>query len=548
MYRILFTGLILLAAATGLSAQREVRFALDASGLVEAGILEDLDGIRFYVRGDFNRWSGRDLQLEREPGTTLFTGRFHIEGEEGDTLYYKFVMDRRGEIIWEHRPAPPPAENGNRMLVLAGGMQDTGEASFSPDPYFGHPVVFARDLLQEDYLRFRAILEETHPALYDYTPKEVLDSLFDAGYARIDTALAFEDFLMIMTEVISRVGCGHTSLWIPGRYWSEAPEGLFPLRLRVKGEKALVDASCGSLSPLIPGSRIHAVNGTPVEDLLKRLESLTSADGLIQANREARVGRGFAVKYAMAFGFHERFLVQYSLPGKKDLHETWLSAVGKKEVDALKEGRPVLSYREVEKGIGLLTINSFGYYGEVPVFRTFMDSVFLDIREKGTDRLIMDLRGNGGGDPFCASYLWAFLQPGPRPYFEDHYGKYDTLALPVPMGPYPYKGKLYTLIDGHCFSTTGHFTGLLSYHGVGEFVGSESGATYTCTGNATYPALYHTGIMVGTARVMRYTAAVRDMDPRRGILPHHPVEITGEDLSAGRDPVMEKALELCRDW
>jgi len=79
---------------------------------------------------------------------------------------------------------------------------------------------------------------------------------------------------------------------------------------------------------------------------------------------------------------------------------------------------------------------------------------------------------------------------------------------------------------------------------VGKFVGSETGATYTCTGNATYPALDETGIMVGTARVMRYTAAVRDMDPLHGVLPDYPVEPTREDLIKGRDTVLEYALSL----
>ena len=88
----------------------------------------------------------------------------------------------------------------------------------------------------------------------------------------------------------------------------------------------------------------------------------------------------------------------------------------------------------------------------------------------------------------------------------------NTLKIPF------IKGDLYTLIDGLGFSTTGHFCGLLKYHQVGKFVGSETGATYTCTGNATYPALDETGIMVGTARVMRYTAAVKNMDPRRGVI------------------------------
>ena len=75
-------------------------------------------------------------------------------------------------------------------------------------------------------------------------------------------------------------------------------------------------------------------------------------------------------------------------------------------------------------------------------------------------------------------------------------------------------------------------------------MGSESGATYTCTGNATYPTLDQTRIMVGTARVMRYTAAVLNMDPRRGVLPDYPVELSQQDMGSGRDAVLERALQL----
>ncbi|MGC9342482.1 MAG: hypothetical protein ACP5E3_07275, partial [Bacteroidales bacterium] len=113
---------------------------------------------------------------------------------------------------------------------------------------------------------------------------------------------------------------------------------------------------------------------------------------------------------------------------------------------------------------------------------------------------------------------------------------------PIPQPVNHFQGNLLTLIDGNGFSTTGHFCGLLKYHKVGKFVGTELGSTYTCTGNATYPPLKNTGIMVGTARVMRYTAAVKDMDPRRGVLPDYRVELSTEDIVDGRDVVMEYVI------
>ena len=222
-----------------------------------------------------------------------------------------------------------------------------------------------------------------------------------------------------------------------------------------------------------------------------------------------------------------------------------LQPVGKAQVDQGEEAHNEFSMKELNQGqVALLTINTFGYYSEVDMFKSFIDSVFQVIDQKGIDQLILDLRGNGGGDPFCSSYLWGYLQHEPAPYFEDHYGRYDTLANAIPLPELHFQGDLYTLIDGLGFSTTGHFCGLLKYHRVGKFVGTETGATYTCTGNATYPALEQTGIMVGTARVMRYTAAVKDMNPHRGIQPDYPVEPTQEDLIRCRDAVLEYALSL----
>jgi hypothetical protein len=67
---------------------------------------------------------------------------------------------------------------------------------------------------------------------------------------------------------------------------------------------------------------------------------------------------------------------------------------------------------------------------------------------------------------------------------------------------------------------------------------------HTCTGNATYPSLKNTGIMVGTARVRRYTAAVKDMDPQSGIMPDESIEPTPKDIIDDKDAVKDFAILL----
>lgn len=542
-------SLLVLVQAFAASGQSRVTFQLDLDLLVKKQTFSPDQGHRVYVRGSFNEWQGTSFELSRETEGNLYVGSFELDGEPGDTLSYKFVIEKgSGRFFWEHRPEPENPDHGNRRLVLKEPNQLLPVAFFDPNEYFNYPVTFSMEKLQADFTQFRSILEETHPALYDYTEKQVLDSLFDHHYAAIQGEMPFRDFLILMTEVISQVGCGHSSLWIPGDYWNVAPDGLFPLKLMPSGDNYYVIGSYDSTTMVPAGSRIVSINGDPFDQIVSRLQYLSSSDGLIQSFRRAKVGQHFSLKYAMAYGLPEEFTVKYQSPDRPGPEETVLQPISKAMLDRGNESRKELSLKEIGQGeVALLTINSFSYYGQVDMFKSFMDSVFRVIEQKGIAHLIMDLRGNGGGDPFCSSYLWGYLQHEPVPYFEDHYGKYDTLANDIPQPVNHFQGKLYILIDGLCFSTTGHFCGLLKYHRTGVFVGSETGATYTCTGNAIYPALDETGIMVGTARVMRYTAAVKGMDPRRGVIPDYPVEPTRDDLIKGRDAVLEYALSLTRE-
>ncbi|GET22119.1 S41 family peptidase [Prolixibacter denitrificans] len=540
---LLSTLFFLLAPAYG---QVLVTFRIDIEDLIAAGLLSPADSNKVFVRGSFNNWRGTAHELKRLPEQRIYQGTFDLNKEAGDTISYKFVIEKKqGHFFWERNPDPTNPGNGNRQFTLEKEKMVLPIAHFRYDEYFIYPVVFSKQKLQEDFRQFRQILETTHPALYDYTTKEVLDSLFDLSYSRIDTALDFRTFLMLMTEVISQVGCGHSSLWIPNAYWNVAPERLFPLKLQAAEGKTYVTGSYDNKEEIPIGSELLIINQMPISALINQLAALTSADGFNHSYRLTKATQNFAIKYAHAYGFQDTFQIEYLVPGKRQKQVAFLQPVSKEAVDKSKTKHTELSFKEIEgTNAGVLTINTFGYYSRVGMFRSFVDSVFQVIEKNAIGNLILDLRGNGGGDPFCSSYLWAYLEPEPVPYFEDHYGKYDTLANPVPQPAFPYQGKLFTLIDGNGFSTTGHFCGLLKYHQVGKFIGTEIGATYTCTGNATYPPLKHTRIMVGTARVRRYTAAVKNMDPKRGIIPDYPVELTQQDIIDGRDAVLEYALKL----
>ena len=216
--------LLILVQALIMAGKGTVSFQLDLDPLVKENHFSPEKDHRVFVRGSFNNWQGNNFELLRKEGGNLFVGSFEVEGNAGDTIAYKYVIEKgKGRFFWEERPDPSNPDHGNRRLVLPREKLVLPVATFHHNEYFSFPVVFTQAKLQADFKQFRSILEGTHPALYDYTEKAVLDSLFDLNYSAIQGDMSFRNFLMLMTEVISQVGCGHSSLWIPGTYWAVAP-------------------------------------------------------------------------------------------------------------------------------------------------------------------------------------------------------------------------------------------------------------------------------------------------------------------------------------
>jgi len=168
-----------------------------------------------------------------------------------------------------------------------------------------------------------------------------------------------------------------------------------------------------------------------------------------------------------------------------------------------------------------MTIQTFIYYDRVSMFKEFLENCFQEIHEKKIANLILDLRGNDGGDPFCAVPLFSYLENESVPYFAEPYGKYSSLAEQIPLAENHFTGNLFTLIDGRCFSTNGHFCSLLKYHKIGKFIGTEGGATYKCNAGKNMEIhLKNTRIMLYFGR-STFAAAVENMDKSHGILPDY---------------------------
>lgn len=544
MIRILLS-LITIIFICNLNAQTAVTFRLNMQHLIEKKLFKP-ENEKVFVRGNFNGWKENNCELKKNNSENIYSGTFNINANIGDTIEFKFILESpHSRTYWERKPNPENPNYSNRKLVITGSNFIAPLMSFNYDEFIKYPVLFSKVKLHEDFWEVRKTLEEKHPALYDYTDKQTLDSIFDYYYLQIDTALSFNEFYKNISSVLVHIGCGHTKLWIPQDYWQAAPNNFFPLKLLFIENKIYVSGHYSASMSIPVGSEIISINKNSIREILKTLESITSSDAFIRAFKLKSVEKNFSKKYALYYGYPENFIVEFIPPGSLKVKETELQPVDLSAINAHPVRGNKLSLRLLENhNAALLTINTFIYYDQLEKFKSFIDSSFRVIKNEKIKNLIIDLRGNDGGDPFCSSYLLSYIESEPVAYFAEPYGRYNSLSEPIPMAANNFIGNIYTLIDGSCFSTTGHFVSLLKYNHVGKLVGTETGATFTCTGSVHYIDLKNTKLILGTAQKQRYSTAVQNMDRRRGVMPDFHVEQSQNDIVTKKDAVFNFVLDL----
>lgn len=401
---------------------------------------------------------------------------------------------------------------------------------------------FTRTQLHEDLFQLRRAMEGLHPALYDYTSREEFDRLFEKGREDLRDGMGPDEAYRIFAALTARIGCMHSSMWMPRGYWDHLEGRLFPVRLVFVGKKVFVNGSYTDRQPLPRGARILAINGRPIAKILADVSRVISADALSPTYRSHRLGSRFPLHYALFYGHPEAFDVTYSPPeGKKRLKAVLEPVATPKVWKNMVPLRELKFEIKKESNAALMTIPHFSFYRNRGKFFGFIDDAFDQIRGRGLQDLIIDLRGNSGGDPYCAAHLFSYIAHESVPYFAESFGGYAKLAEPIPLQDHRFEGRLYVLIDGGCGSTTGHLCGLLEYHGLGIKIGERTGATYVCHNAHRDFLLRHTRFQASIA-TGTYATAVEGLAGDKGIEPDYAVRPAARDLADGIDTVVEFAL------
>ena len=159
------------------------------------------------------------------------------------------------------------------------------------------------------------------------------------------------------------------------------------------------------------------------------------------------------------------------------------------------------------------------------------------MKSQGMEKLIIDLRNNGGGlvDVTC-NILDQLLPEGTIVYTEDKYGERQTEYSDA---EHYFDGEMVVLVNGNSASASEIFAGAIKDYGVGTLIGTQ---TY---GKGIVQSLF--SLEDGSAvkiTVSRYYTPAGNNIHEVGITPDIVLEY---DENAGTDNQLERALEVLRD-
>jgi len=394
--------------------------------------------------------------------------------------------------------------------------------------------------LQSDYDQFVRNLN-SNPKVF--TNNTEFTAIVNSQRELLRNGMTQLEFYRILAVVITAIRCGHSLVRVPQSIILELfdSETAYPVDVRLINQKLIVIGIYGE-TELEFSDEIISIDGKSVQDITTEMMPYLSADGEGTAFKTQMFSQFYFSYYQLFLGTQEALLIEYLDQNTGNLTSTTLTRNCPNTHRWVEEEPFAATY---EDDYAVLTLRTFYPYGRYTLndFYVFFNQFFQMVETLGIEKVILDLRGNGGGDPRVASRLFSYLAPSSVPYFSRSTSDYyPGLKSPIPLSEPHFDGTLVTLTNTSCFSTCGHFTALLKYHQVGILMGEETGGGYICSDSSVNFILSYTRMEMRTS-TMTWSVEVEGMTLGRGNIPDIEVYKSIEDYQLNVDRVLITAID-----
>lgn len=201
---------------------------------------------------------------------------------------------------------------------------------------------------------------------------------------------------------------------------------------------------------------------------------------------------------------------------------------------------PTLETELRDDGVFIIKFYSFSLNSP----RLFRDAIktFADAK---TDKLILDLRGNPGGYLSAAVETSSWFLPKGKTVLVEDYGEEEEKITYRSKGydVFTDKLKFVILIDGGSASASEIVAGAMQDYKIGKLVGEKSFGK-----GSVQEAIKLSPDTLLKITVAKWFTPNGNSLSENGLTPDYEVERTTEDIKAKKDPQLDKAVEVLKNW
>lgn len=411
---------------------------------------------------------------------------------------------------WDANDVAVVTENGDTALMRI--VRRPADVYTFPDPTMGGELPghrLTRRQAQFDLDALWNALREIHPDIYSMTGQEKLLTQFHEVRGSLPDTLTTIELYRAAAPIVSMIGDGHTMLRFP--YNDLFTQGLMrlPLFVDVKSDRCLKARVC--IDSIVPaGADVLAINGTTAEEMIEAM--LPYVSGERDFFRVMRIDYEFPALFEMLYGGQPQYEVKFRRPGKKNVETAVIPAAKFSDIAARipKQTTPAqtpdYSY-SIDRKRGVAVMDFRRFHGAPWQMTQFCDSMFADLRANDIDRLIIDIRNNGGGNSAIGDVLLRYISPVPftqfaktlvnrsakvlrmigdsdfAPTVEFYQKPAEQYIRPLSPDEGHFDGTVILLTSNHTFSSAAAFSWAFKQFGCGKVVGEETGGMSVAYGD-----------------------------------------------------------------
>lgn len=446
---------------------------------------------------------------------------------------------------------------------------------------------FKQEVLLEEINTFEKHLFNLHPGLDYFTKEETLRSLFTTAKNAIPDSLERQDFFNLLEPIIDEIQCGHTNITFSHKLYKDKDAkkkpSLFPATMTAFENRIFFSSSFKQDWLNIPkGTELLSIDEVSSQEILKVISKTNKgSDGNMTIPETHWSVASFRTTYPRFYGLKEKYKVKVMLPGKTKADLYTLKSISYEELlkNNKENKKEPLSFEFLENDkVALIKLSTFSNESRFKPTKNDLKRAFKEIKEKNIDKLIIDLRNNGGGAISNVNHFLSYLlnedfKVVKRASLNKNLNKKDLILFQkilvslskkkmlddeIWLSKYNNKNKklnkkahfdgdLVVLTNYRSYSASTMFCAMLKSHQRGKIIGALAGGSYhvSFAGFSKYLKLDKTRIRIRIPLMKMVYNVDPDLQERGvGVIPDIERIRTIEDLGEEEnDSVKEFAID-----